>query len=123
MAIGSASGVGATFLAQLLVVVLLALGTQRALLLISGGAGWIRAFFTDTLVHIANKTMLLDWYDLQHKCLELSNPICRGKHAKRWLLLRQIRRRWRGDVAAAIALLEAHRPQTRNTDALETFIV
>jgi hypothetical protein len=116
------SGVGATFLQQLLVVVLLALGTQRALLLISDGARWIRAFFTDTLVHIANKTMILDWYHLHHTCLELSSRICRGKQAKRWLLLRLYRRLWRGDVVAAIALLEAYRPQTRNTEALDTFI-
>jgi len=116
------SGVGATFLQQLLVVVLLALGTQQALLLISDGARWIRAFFTDTLVHIANKTMILDWYHLHHKCLELSSRICRGKQAKRWLLLRLYRRLWRGDVVAAIALLEAYRPQTRNTEVLDTFI-
>ena len=116
------SGVGATFLQQLLVVVLLALGTQRALLLISDGARWIRAFFTDTLVCIANKTMILDWYHLHQKCLELSSRICRGKQAKRWLLLRLERRLWRGDVVAALALLEAYRPQTRNTEALDTFI-
>jgi hypothetical protein len=122
MAIGSASGVGTTFLQQLLVVVLLALGTQRALLLISDGARWIRAFFTDTLVHIANKTMILDWYHLHQKCLELSSRICRGKQAKRWLLLRLEWRLWRGDVVAAIAPLEAYRPQTRNTEVLDTFI-
>jgi hypothetical protein len=26
----------------------------------------------DTLAHIANKTMILDWYQLHHKWLELS---------------------------------------------------
>jgi hypothetical protein len=56
------------------------------------------------------------------QCRELSSRICRGKQAKRWLLLRLERRLWRGDVAAAIALLEAYRPQTRNTEALDTFI-
>jgi hypothetical protein len=116
------SGVGTTFLQQALVIVLLALGSQRALLLICDGARWIRTCFTDTLVHVVNKTMILDWYHLQHKCLELSSRICRGKQAKRWLLLRLYRRLWRGDVAAAIALLEAYRPQTRNTEVLDTFI-
>jgi hypothetical protein len=117
------SGVGTTFLQQVLVAVLLALGTQRALLLISDGARWIRAFFTDTLVHIANKTMILDWYHLHQKCRELSSRICRGKQAERWLLPRLERRLWRGDVAAAIALLEAYRAETRNTEALDTFIM
>jgi hypothetical protein len=58
------SGLGQTFLQQLLVVLLLALGAQRSLLLIADGARWIRAFFTETLAHIPNKTMILDWYNL-----------------------------------------------------------
>jgi hypothetical protein len=73
-----------------------------------------------TLTQIATKTMIVDWYHLHQKCLELSSRICRGKQAKRWLLLRQIRL-WRGDLAAAIALLEAYRPQSRKTEALDTF--
>jgi hypothetical protein len=74
------------------------------------------------LVHIADKTMILHWYHLHYICLELSSRICRGKQAKRWLLLRLERRLWWGDVAAAITLLEAYRPQTRNTEVLDTFI-
>ncbi|MFL5804900.1 MAG: hypothetical protein ACJ8CR_24540 [Roseiflexaceae bacterium] len=116
------SGVGTTFLQQVLAIVLLALGTQRALLLIADGARWIRTFFTEMLARIPNKTLILDWYHLHQKCRELSSRICRGKQAKRWLLLRLYRRLWRGDVAAAIALLEAERPQTRNTEVLDTFI-
>ncbi len=54
------SGAGAMFLQQLLVVVLLALQEWRTLLLIADGARWIRAFFTDTLAHVVDKTMLLD---------------------------------------------------------------
>jgi hypothetical protein len=116
------SGVGATFLQHLLVLVMLALGTRCSLLLIADGARWIRAFFTDTLAHIPDKTMILDWYHLQQKCMDLCSRIGRGKVAKAQLLLRLYRRLWRGDVAAAIALLEAERPQARNVEVLETLI-
>jgi hypothetical protein len=116
------SGVGATFLHQLLVAVLLALGAQRSLLVIADGARWIRTFFTEILVPIPNKTMILDWYHLHQKCSELCSRICRNKHARATLLLRLYRRLWRGEVAAAIVVLEAYRPQARNTAPLETLI-
>jgi len=102
------------FLQQLLVMVMLVLGTRCSLLLIADGARSLRAFFTDTLAHMPDKTMILDWYHLQQKCMDLCSRIGRGKVAKAQLLLRLYRRLWRGDVAAAIALLEAYRPQARN---------
>src|SRR5262249_17467264 len=107
------SGVGATFLHQLLVAVLLALGAQGSVLVIADGARWIRTFFTEILVPIPNKTMILDWYHLHQKCSELCSRICRNKYARATLLLRLYRRLWRGDVAAAIVVLEAYRPQAR----------
>ena len=116
------SGVGETFIQQLLLVVLLALGVSRSLLLIADGARWIRTFFTETLARIPDKTMILDWYHLYQKCLEQCSRICQGKAVKAQLLLRLERRLWRGDVAAAIAVLEAYRPHTKHMDALETFI-
>jgi hypothetical protein len=45
--------------------VLLALGVSRSLLLIADGARWIRTFFTETLAHIPDKTMIRDWYHLE----------------------------------------------------------
>jgi len=116
------SGVGQTFLQQLLVVLLLALGARRSLLLIADGERWIRAFFTETLAHIPNKTMILDWYHLQQKCMDLSSRICRGKGARARFLWRLYRRLWRGDVPAAVALLEAYRSHTKNVAMLETLI-
>ncbi len=116
------SGVGATLLRQLLVVVQLALGTLGSLLLIADGARWIRSFFTDTLSHITRKTMLLDWHHLRQRCLELSSRICRSKAAKAQLLRRLYRRLWRGDVPAAIAVLEAQRLETKNEAKLDELI-
>jgi hypothetical protein len=116
------SGVGESFIQQLLLVVLLALGPQRTLLLIADGAHWIRTFFTATLAQIPAKLMILDWYHLHQKCMDLCSRICRGKGAKAQLLLRLYRRLWRGDVAAAIKVLEAYRPQARNAEVLDTLI-
>ena len=82
--------------------------------------------FVPSLPHVGAQRQqddVLDWYHLHQKCRELSSRICRGKQAKRWLLLQLERRLWRGDVAAAIALLEAYRAETRNTQALDTFIM
>jgi hypothetical protein len=79
-------------LSQLRVVILLALGALRGLLLIGDGARWIRSRFTATLAHLSRKTMILDWQHLQHKCLERSSRICRSKLAKAQLLRRRYRR-------------------------------
>ncbi len=116
------SGGGDSFLQQLFVMVLLGLGPRGVLLLIADGARWIRAFFTEMLARLPAKTMILDWYHLHQKCTEQCSRICQGKQAKRHLLLRLYRRLWRGDVAAAIAVLEAQRSQARNTEALESLI-
>ena len=122
MGIGSASGVGESFLRHLLIVVLLALGASRSLLLIADGARWIRAFFIEALAHIPDKCMIVDWYHLHQKCLEQGSRICRGKQAKARLLLRLYRRLWRGNVVAAIGVLDAYRAQARNEQALDTLI-
>jgi len=116
------SGAGAVFLQHLLVVVLLALEGWRSLLLIADGARWIRMFFTETLAQIPTKTMILDWYHLHQKCTELCSRICQGRKARAQLLVRLYRRLWRGDVAAAIGVLEVYRRQARNSEVLDTLI-
>jgi len=116
------SGIGAAFLRQLLVVVQLALGPLGSLLLIADGARWIRSFFTETLGQIPRRTMLLDWHHLRQRCLELSSRICRNKTAKAQLLGQLYRRLWRGDVAAAVAVLEAQRSATKNETKLDELI-
>jgi len=108
------SGVGTVFLQRLHLAVLLCLGPLSSLLLIADGARWIRSFFTETLAALTNKTMLLDWQHLRQKCYDLSSRICRGKVAKAQFLRRLYRRLWHGDVAGAIAVLEAERPSTKN---------
>jgi hypothetical protein len=116
------SGVGERFMEQLLIMVVLALRGRSSLLLIADGARWIRAFFTDMLTQIPDKTMILDWYHLYQKSADLCSRICKGKQARAKLLLRLYRRLWRGDVTGAIAVLQAYRPQARTMEVLETLV-
>jgi hypothetical protein len=115
-------GIGAVFLQQLQLAVLLCLGPLSSLLLIADGARWIRNFFTDTLAGLADKTMILDWHHLKQKCLDVGSRICRSKLAKAQLLRRLYRRLWRGDVGGAVVVLEAERPETKNEAKLDELI-
>ncbi len=117
------SGVGVSFLQRLQLAVRLCLGPLSSLLLLADGARWIRSFFTDTLAALADTTMILDWHHLKQKCSDLSSRICRGKAAKARFLRRLYRRLWRGDVPAAIGVLEAERPETKNEAKLDELIV
>jgi hypothetical protein len=116
------SGIGAVFLQQLQLAVLLCLEPSSSLLLIADGARWIRTFFTDTLAAVEDKRMILDWHHLKQKCLELGSRICRSKPAKAQLLRRVYRRLWRGDAEGAIVVLEAERGETKNEAKLDELI-
>lgn len=109
---------GDSFLRHLLVLTLLCLGSHRSLLLIADGAGWIRDFFTQMLGRVPNKQMILDWYYLHKKSYDLTSMICKGRQAKAELLLQLHRHLWRGQVGAAVDLLQAFRPQAKNDSAL-----
>jgi len=116
------SGVGGSFLQQLLVLLLLCAGSHRKLLLIADGARWIRTFFTEALAGIPDKAMILDWYHLRKKCYQLCSLICRGRKAKAHLLFTLYRHLWRGKVEDAIQMLEAYRPYAKREAALDELI-
>ncbi len=116
------SGTGASFLTLLLVMVLLCAGRHRAVVLIADGARWIRNWFAALQTVWASSSMILDWFHLRKRCAELGSMICHGRKAKAALLGPLYRHLWQGEVDAAIALLEAYRPQARNCDRLEELI-
>jgi hypothetical protein len=116
------SGTGASFLALLLVMVLLCAGRQRAVLLIADGARWIRAWFAALQAVWASSHMILDWFHLRKRCAELGSMICHGRKAKAALVGPLYRELWHGEVDAAIARLETYRPQARNVERLEELI-
>ena len=116
------SGTGDGFLVLLLAMVLLCAGRHRVVLLIADGARWIRNWFAALLALKTTSIMILDWFHLRKRCAELGSMICHGRTAKAVLLGGLYRHLWQGEVDAAIAVLEAYRPQARNLDRLEELI-
>jgi len=116
------SGSGDAFLTLLLIMVLLCAGRQRLVLLIADGARWIRNWFAALQALWATSTMILDWFHLCKRCAELGSMICHGRKAKAALLGPVYRELWRGEVEAAISLLEAYRPHARNVERLDELI-
>ncbi len=116
------SGTGESFVRLLLLMILLCRGCGRRLLLIADGARWVRIFFADLQARLPDSRMLLDWYHLRKKCAELSSMICRGRQAKATLLRPVLRCLWQGEVAVAIAALQAYRPEAKNVAKLDELI-
>lgn len=113
------SGTGASFLTLLLVMVLVCAQRQRVVLVIADGARWIRNWFAALQSVWASSSLILDWFHLRKRCAELGSMICHNRKAKAALLGGLYRHLWRGEVDAAIALVEAYRPQARNLERLE----
>jgi len=116
------SGIGESFLTLLLVMVLLCAGRHRVVLLLADGARWIRNWFVALCAVWPTSIMILDWFHLRKRCAELGSMICHGRHAKAALLGPLYRELWQGEVDAAIARLEAYRPQARNSERLDELI-
>ena len=66
--------------------------------------------------------LILDWYHCRKKCYDLTSLICRGRVAKAKLLGALLVRLWRGQVDDATTLLEAYRPQAKDTESLDKLI-
>lgn len=82
----------------------------------------IRAFLCALVTPWPTTIMILDWWHLTQKCVELGSRICRGHRAKDRFLRPVQRRLWRGDVDAACTYVAAYRPQARNIEKLEELL-
>lgn len=116
------SGTGDSFLLLLTVFLRVCLGADRWLLVIADGARWIRAWYHEFAALGYQSRLLLDWYHLCKKCVEMSCLICRGRRAKKPLLKVVLSCLWQGQVSEAVAALEAHRPEAKNLDKLDELI-
>jgi hypothetical protein len=116
------SGTGSSFLTVLLVLVLVCAGRDRRLLLVADGARWIRTWAQQLAERWPQTQLLLDWFHLRKRCSEWASMCCRGRKAKAALLRPVYRHLWRGEVSAAIACLEAYRPETRSEEWLDKLI-
>lgn len=116
------SGLGETFLRQLMVLLGLCRGNGgTGLTLVGDGARWIRDLF-EGLESWAHKEVILDWYHLKHKCYELTSLICRGRKAKAELLGPLLLDLWRGQVDAALTRLGEYRSQAKQEAPLDELI-
>lgn len=116
------SGTGSSFLTVLLTLVLLCAGRDRRLLVVADGARWIRSWAEQLSERWPQTQLLLDWFHLRRRCSEWASMCCRGRKAKAALLRPVYRHLWRGEVSAAIACLEAYRPETRSEEWLDKLI-
>jgi len=115
-------GTGDAFLLVLTVFLQVCLRGDRRLLVIADGARWIRAWYHALAATLPQSRLLLDWYHLGKKCVELASMICRSKHAKKPLLKVVLGCLWQGEVPEAIAALKAHRPEAKNLAKLDELI-
>jgi hypothetical protein len=116
------SGTGETFLTVLLAVVLLCASRDQRLLVLADGARWIRAWVVSLQERWPATRLILDWFHLRKRCSEWASMFCCGRHAKKALLRTVYRQLWRGEVDAAIASLEAYRPEARQAEWLDKLI-
>ncbi len=100
---------------------LLAVGTQAALLLIADGARWIRRFFTERLAQVSAKQLILDWYHLLQKCKACCRRLGATPAERAQLTRRLACRLWHGQVDSALRLLERCRKRALDAQAVDRF--
>lgn len=117
------SGSLSMVLRQLLLLLALCGGrTTAQVTLLGDGARWILHFFQEQLAAWPLATLILDWYHCRKKCYDLTSLIGRGRKAKGELLGLLLKHLWRGQVLEAVDLLEAYRPQAKNSAKLDELI-
>jgi hypothetical protein len=96
------------------------LGSERRLLVLGDGAGWIRAWFEG--LGIDSKAMVLCWWHLRKRCYESMSSAGGPKDRRRAFEKELLGRLWRGEVEAAIELLGGALEWVRNATAVEDLI-
>ncbi len=117
------SGTAARVLQQLYLLLVLGGGGLTAkVTLLGDGARWLATFFKERLAAWPGSELILDWYHCRKKCYDLTSCLCRGHAAKAQLLGYLLLHLWRGQVDEALAVLEAYRPQAKDTGKLDELI-
>jgi hypothetical protein len=115
------TGMGEAFLHTLHGLLARTVVPGQSLLLIADCARWIRLFFTEELISIEKRALLLDWHHLRVRCAEEASRACRGRAASACFLRRLRRHLWRGDVTKALAVIEQELPRARSGATLAAF--
>ena len=115
------SGMGDAFQTQLRRLLVRAVAPGYSLLLIADCARWIRTLVADDLPPTKDKALLLDWYHLRVRCAEEASRACRRPDAKARFLRRLRCYLWRGDVHAALRVVDHQIPWARAGSTLAAF--
>jgi hypothetical protein len=91
-------------------------------LVLADGARWIRNFFELLQAQLPAAELILDWYHLKHRCSHTASMIASAKKAKAELLGPLYFHLWRGQVQAALLILQKFRPQAKAPQRLEELI-
>lgn len=113
------SGRDDAFLKLLLVMLLLCGGATRAVTLLADGARWLREFAHACERVLPRLEVILDWFHLAKRCREWTSMIGKDRASRRTLYKEVRNRLWKGEVAEAMRILEAYRPQARNEEKLD----
>jgi hypothetical protein len=116
------SGTGESFLTVLLAFLIVCTPAGGRLLVLADGARWIRLWFAGVCGRFGTAVLLQDWYHLCKKSRELACLFSANRKDKGAVLKALYARLWRGEVDAAVQVLEDYRPQARNMEALEELI-
>jgi hypothetical protein len=116
------SGTGESFAKMLLVLIVLCAGQRRLVVLLADAARWIRCLFEKVAALHSECSLILDWFHLRKRVGELASMICAGRKAKAALLRPLLRHLWRGEVDAAIEVVEQYRAQARSLERLEELL-
>lgn len=113
------SGSGEFFLKYLLVLLRLCAEPGGWATVLSDGAHWIRLWWEAHRRECGRLDWILDWYHLKAKCRQRISELGSRRPERAALLGAVVGHLWQGSVDAALAALEAHRPQARNVQALD----
>ena len=116
------SGTGTTFLLVLSAFTLMCAAENRSVQVLADGARWIRGWFAELSQSLCNCSLLLDWFHLEKRCTELCSMICRGIKARDLFLKPLLKKLWRGEVDAALALVEGYRDEAKNLERLDMLL-
>jgi len=112
-------GTGWLFLQQLWLLILLAGGMRGWVTFVSDGARWLREFAQEQLSRLPRREVILDWFHLVKKTKDRISRMGGSRSAKKTLRQAVVGALWRGDVDAALELLEQYRATAKNPKALD----
>ncbi len=116
------SGTGEDFIVVLSAFLLLCTRSGRSLVVLADGARWIRLWFAQVQARLGDAILLQDWFHLCKKSRELASMFATSRKDKTQVLKALYARLWRGDVDAAVLVLEQYRPSARNLDLLDELV-